>query len=47
MLLRNDTNISFIEIDNDVIIKNPTEKKELELNMIVNDLDENEDNNEN
>ena len=47
MLLRNDTNTSGIEIDNDVIIKNPTEKKELELNMIVNDLDEKEDNNEN
>ena len=47
MLLRNNTNASDIEIDKDLIVKNPTEKNELELNIIVNDLEEKDDVNEN
>ena len=46
MLLRNNTNISEIEIDKDLIVKNPTVKKELELNTILNDLEEKDDDNE-
>ena len=47
MLLRSNTNESEIEIDNDLIIKNPQEKKELELYDITDDSGENEKNNEN
>ena len=46
MLLRNNTNVSEIEIDKDLIVKNPTVKKELELNTILNDLEEKDDDNE-
>ena len=46
MLLRNNTNISEIEIDKDLIVKNPTVKKELELNTILNDWKEKDDDNE-
>ena len=45
MLLRNNTNVSDIEIDKDLIIKNPQEKKDLELNIILNDDTEENDNN--
>ena len=45
MLLRNNTNVSDIEIDKDLIIKNPTIKKDLELNVILNDDTEENDNN--
>ena len=45
MLLRNNTNVSDIEIDKDLIIKNPTIKKDLELNIILNDDTEENDNN--
>ena len=45
MLLRNNTNLSDIEIDKDLIIKNPQEKKDLELNIILNDDTEENDNN--
>ena len=44
MLLRNNTNVSDIEIDKDLIIKNPQEKKDLELNIILNDDTEENDN---
>jgi len=47
MLLRNNTNVSDIEIDKDLIIKNPTIKKDLELNIILNDDTEENDNNNN
>ena len=48
MLLRNNTNVSDIEIDKDLIIKNPQEKKDLELNIILNDdTEENDNNNDN
>ena len=46
MLLRNNTNVSEIEIDKDLIVKNPTVKKELELNTILNDWKEKDDDNE-
>ena len=47
MLLRNNTNVSDIEIDKDLIIKNPQEKKDLELNIILNDdTEENDKNND-
>ena len=46
MLLRNNTNVSEIEIDKDLIVKNPTVKKELELKTILNDLEEKDDDNE-
>ena len=46
MLLRNNTNVSEIEIDKDLIVKKPTVKKELELNTILNDLEEKDDDNE-
>ena len=48
MLLRNNTNLSDIEIDKDLIIKNPQEKKDLELNIILNDdTEENDNDNDN
>ena len=48
MLLRNNTNVSDIEIDKDLIIKNPTIKKDLELNIILNDdTEENDNDNDN
>ena len=48
MLLRNNTNVSDIEIDKDLIIKNPQEKKDLELNIILNDdTEENDNDNDN
>ena len=47
MLLRNNTNVSEIEIDKDLIVKNPTIKKDLELNIILNDDTEENDNNNN
>ena len=48
MLLRNNTNVSDIEIDKDLIIKNPQEKKDLELNVILNDdTEENDNDNDN
>ena len=44
MLLRNNTNVSEIEVevDKDLIIKNPQEKKDLELFDITDDLEEKE-----
>ena len=45
MLLRSNTNESEIEIDNDLIIKNQKEKKELELYDITDDSGENGKNN--
>ena len=49
MLLRNNTNVSEIEVevDKDLIVKNPQEKKDLELYDITDDSGENEKNNEN
>ena len=50
MLLRNNTNaseISEIEIDKDLIVKNPQEKKDLELYDITDDSEEKENDSEN
>ena len=46
-LLRNSSNTSDIEIDNDLIIKHPQEKTDLELNEIVDESEEKDDGNEN
>ena len=47
MLLRNNTNASEIEVDKDLIIKNPQEKKDLELYDITDDSEEKENDIEN
>ena len=47
MILRNNTNTSEIEIDDDLIVKNPEEKKELELYNITEESEGKIDNNEN
>ena len=47
MLLRNNTNASEIEIDKDLIVKNPQEKKDLELYDITDDSEEKENDSEN
>ena len=46
MLLRNNTNASDIEIDKDLIVKNPQEKKDLELFDITYDSEEKENDSE-
>ena len=49
MLLRNNTNVSEIEveIDKDLIVKNPQEKKDLELYDMIDDSEEKENDSEN
>ena len=47
MLLRNNTNASEIEINKDLIVKNPQEKKDLELYDITDDSEEKENDSEN
>ncbi len=49
MLLRNNTNASEIEveIDKDLIVKNPQEKKDLELYDMIDDSEEKENDSEN
>ena len=47
LLLRNDTKGSEIEIDNDLVVKIPQDKKEFELNIILNDIEEKENDNKN
>ena len=47
MLLRNNTNESEIEIDKDLIIKNPQEKKDLELYAMTDNTEEKENDSEN
>ena len=49
MLLRNNTNVSEIEveIDKDLIVKNPQDKKDLELYDMIDDLEEKENDSEN
>ena len=47
MLLRNNTNASEIEINKDLIVKNPQEKKDFELYDITDDSEEKENDSEN
>ena len=49
MLLRNNTNVSEIEveIDKDLILKNPQDKKDLELYDMIDDSEEKENDSEN
>ena len=47
MLLRNSSSISGIEIENDFIIKNQEEEKDLELYDMTKYSEEKENNNEN
>ena len=47
MLLRNNTNVSEIEIDKDLIVKNPQVKKDLELYDMTDNTEEKENDNEN
>ena len=49
MLLRNNTNASEIEveIDKDLIVKNPQDKKDLELYDMIDDSEEKENDSEN
>ena len=47
MLLRNNTNVSEIEIDKDLIVKNPQDKKDLELYDMIDDSEEKENDSEN
>ena len=47
MLIRNNSNISDIEIDNDLIIKNLQEEKELELSVMADNSEEKDNNNDN
>jgi len=46
MLLRNNINVSDIEIDKDLIIKNPQEKKDLELYDMTDNSEEKENDSE-
>ena len=47
MLLRNNTNVSEIEIDKDLIVKNTEEKKDFELYDMTDNLEEKENASEN
>ena len=47
MLLRNNTNVSEIEIDKDLIVKNPQVKKDLELYDMTDNTEEKENDSEN
>ena len=47
MLLRNNTNVSEIEIDKDLIVKNTEEKNDLELYDMTDNTEEKENDNEN
>ena len=47
MLLRNNTNVSEIEIDKDLIVKNTEEKKDFELYDMTGNSEEKENDSEN